>query len=132
MERNWTGTARLQSRAAGRSNCASRNDNDFNGRYPSIVKALAAMPDETVIDGEVVALDGEGRPSFSLLQNYGPGRSPLHYFIFDVLILGGRDVMGQPLMKRRELIEEQICGSWRNQSGILQSSKAAGRTSSIQ
>jgi len=33
----------------------SRNDNDFTGRYPGIVKALAAMPDETVIDGEVVA-----------------------------------------------------------------------------
>ncbi len=35
----------------------SRNDNDFTLRYPAIVKALAALPDETVIDGEVVALD---------------------------------------------------------------------------
>jgi ATP-dependent DNA ligase len=35
----------------------SRNDNDFNVHYPGIVKALAPMPDETVIDGEVVALD---------------------------------------------------------------------------
>jgi ATP-dependent DNA ligase len=35
----------------------SRNDNDFNSRYPGIVKALASMPDETVIDGQVVALD---------------------------------------------------------------------------
>ena len=35
----------------------SRNDKEFGGKYPAIVKALAAMPDETVIDGEVVALD---------------------------------------------------------------------------
>jgi ATP-dependent DNA ligase len=84
----------------------SRNDNDFNSRYPGIVKALASMPDETVIDGEVVALDPDGKPSFNLLQNCGPAGAPLHFFIFDVLVLKGKDVMGEPLIKRRELIEE--------------------------
>src|SRR5688572_5743265 len=48
----------------------SRNDNDFNVRYPGVVKALANMPSDTVIDGEVVAFDQEGRPSFNALQNY--------------------------------------------------------------
>ena len=66
------------------------------------------MPDETVIDGEVVALDEEGRPSFNTLQNYGSSGAPLHFFIFDVLVLKGRDVMGEPLMKRRGLIEKHI------------------------
>src|ERR1700685_4873087 len=59
----------------------SRNDNDFNSRYPGIVKALASMPDETVIDGEVVALDPAGRPSFNALQKHSSGTSALFYYV---------------------------------------------------
>jgi ATP-dependent DNA ligase len=70
------------------------------------VKALSTMPDETVIDGEVVAVDEEGRPSFHTLQNHSSG--DLHFFIFDLLILSGRDVMGEPLHIRRALIEEHV------------------------
>jgi ATP-dependent DNA ligase len=72
------------------------------------VKALTPLPDETIIDGEVVVLDSEGRPSFNTLQNYGSAGAPLHFFIFDLLLLRGRDVMGEPLMKRREMIERHI------------------------
>lgn len=86
----------------------SRNDNDFNARYPGIVKALAPMPDETVVDGEVVAFDENGKPSFNALQNYGSGGAPLYYFAFDVLILRGKNVMDQPLVKRRELLEKHV------------------------
>jgi bifunctional non-homologous end joining protein LigD len=85
----------------------SRNDKDFNTRYPGLVEALGSMPDETVFDGEVVALDEEGRPSFNALQNRGHGE-PLHFFIFDLLILNGRDVMAEPLVKRRDLIEKHV------------------------
>src|SRR5262245_64352998 len=45
----------------------SRNDNDFNPRYPAVVHGLARMPNETVIDGELVALDESARPSFNAL-----------------------------------------------------------------
>jgi bifunctional non-homologous end joining protein LigD len=86
----------------------SRNDNDLNGRYPAIVKALSAMPDETVIDGEVVALDEGGRPSFNLLQNYGSAGAPLIYYVFDVLILNERNVMSEPLVRRRELLRHEV------------------------
>jgi bifunctional non-homologous end joining protein LigD len=47
----------LAFKSGGKVRLRSRNDKDFNVRYPAIVAALAAMPDETVIDGEVVALD---------------------------------------------------------------------------
>jgi bifunctional non-homologous end joining protein LigD len=66
------------------------------------------MPDETVIDGEVVALDAEGRPSFNTLQNYGSFGAPPHFFIFDLLALKSKDDMGEPLTKRRELIETRL------------------------
>ena len=54
----------------------SRNDNDFNVRYPAVVEALTRLPENTVIDGEVVAFDQEGRPSFNALQNYGSALRP--------------------------------------------------------
>ena len=76
---------------SGRVHLRSRNDKDFNAKYPAIVQALAAMPDETVIDGEVVALES-GRPSFSALQN-GSATAPLIYYVFDVMILAGTNVM---------------------------------------
>jgi bifunctional non-homologous end joining protein LigD len=79
----------LAIKTGGEVHLRSRNDNDFNARYPGIVKALRHMPDETVIDGEVVALDEGGRPSFDSLQNYSSTGAPLHFFIFDVLILKG-------------------------------------------
>src|SRR4051812_46807316 len=70
-------------RWGGKVHLRSRNDNDFTGRYPSIAKALAKMPDETVIDREVVALGDDGKPSFNLLQNYGSSKAPLLFHVFD-------------------------------------------------
>jgi ATP-dependent DNA ligase len=71
-------------KTGGRIHLRSRNDKDFNARYPAIVHALAAMPDETVIDGEIVALDLSGRPSFNALQNYET--ATLIYYVFDVIL----------------------------------------------
>ena len=95
-------------KSGGRVQLRSRNDKDFGGKYPAIVKALAAMPDETVIDGEVVALDPAGRPSFNALQNYGSSAIPLFYYVFDVLILAGEDITSEPLARRRERLQTQV------------------------
>jgi bifunctional non-homologous end joining protein LigD len=86
----------------------SRNDNDFSGRYPGVVKGLAKMPDNTVIDGEVIAFDDDGRPSFNALQNYGSAPAPVIYYVFDVMVLAGRDVMREPLERRREMLEQKV------------------------
>jgi DNA ligase D-like protein (predicted ligase) len=86
----------------------SRNDNDFSVRYAAVIKGLAKLPDETVIDGEVIALDEEGRPSFNILQNHGSSNAPVLYFVFDVMVLAGRDVMHEPLAVRRDLLEKKV------------------------
>ena len=86
----------------------SRNDHDFSLRYSGVVKGLAKLPDETVIDGEVIALDDDGRPSFNILQSHGSSTGQVLYFVFDVMVLAGRDVMQEPLAVRRELLEKKI------------------------
>jgi DNA ligase D-like protein (predicted ligase) len=86
----------------------SRNDNGFNARYPAVVEALAGLPDNTVIDGEIVAFDEEGRPSFNALQNYGSAPAAVVYYAFDVMVLAGQDVMREPLQQRRALLEKKV------------------------
>src|SRR4051794_16109887 len=86
----------------------SRNDNDFNLRYPTITKALSALPNETLVDGEIVAFDESGKPSFNTLQNQGSSGVPLLYFIFDVMMLSGRDLTKLPLEARQNILETKI------------------------
>ena len=95
-------------KSGGKVHFRSRNNKDFNGRYPGIVKALSAMPDETVIDGEVVALDESGRPSFNSLQNYASGRTPILYYVFDVMMLSGEELVSESLMSRREVLQSHV------------------------
>jgi len=56
-ESKLDGYRALGIKSGGKVQLRSRNDNDFSARYPGIAKALMAMPDQTVIDGEVVALN---------------------------------------------------------------------------
>ena len=53
----FDGYRALAFKSGGKVHLRSRNDNDFNVRYPAITQALASLPDETVVDSEIVALD---------------------------------------------------------------------------
>src|SRR6185437_8712561 len=111
---HWTyeikldGYRALAFKKAGKVHLRSRNDNDFNARYPGIVQALAPLPNDTLVDGEVVALDDDGKPSFNTLQNYGSAGVPLHFYVFDLLVLEARDVTTESLETRRALLEKRV------------------------
>ena len=95
-------------KAGGKLHLRSRNNNDFTVRYAGVLKGLAKLPNETVIDGEIVAFDADGRPSFNALQNQGSTETAIIYFVFDLMVLAGRDVRAEPLNVRRELLERKV------------------------
>jgi DNA ligase D-like protein (predicted ligase) len=82
----------------------SRRRKSFDQQYPQIVEALADLPDGTVIDGEIVALDDTARPQFNLLQNYRSEARRIRYFVFDLLCYENRDTTSLPLVERRKLL----------------------------
>jgi len=86
----------------------SRNQKDFARRFPEVAKAVAELPSDTVIDGELVALDENGRPSFDLLEGFGRGAPLVVLYTFDLLMLRGRDVRLCPLEERREQLREIV------------------------
>src|SRR6266446_9527498 len=82
----------------------SRKHKNFNKRFPRIAEALGDLPADTVIDGEVVALNESGRPDFHGLQHFTAEASRIRYFVFDLLVLNGRDLTSLPLIERRKLL----------------------------
>jgi len=97
----------------GRVSLFSRRRKSFDHHYPLIVEALADLPEGTVVDGEIVALDESGRPNFNLLQNFRSEASRIHYFIFDLPICNDRDLTKLSLVERGELLKSLKLGSGR-------------------
>src|SRR4029077_7531174 len=85
----------------------SRNEKTLDSRFPDIVNAMKNLPvRECVIDGEIVALDEEGRSSFQLLQalEMEGRKSPLRFYVFDLLQLDGKSLLQLPLEERKQLL----------------------------
>jgi bifunctional non-homologous end joining protein LigD len=92
----------------------SRNQNDLSRRFPEILEALKELPlRECVIDGEIVALDEEGRSSFQLLQalEMEGHKSPVYYYVFDLLQAEGKSLISLPLEQRKELLAAVCSGA---------------------
>jgi len=97
----------------GKVSLLSRNQNDLSARFPEIVDAVKNLPtDECVLDGEVVALDEQGRSSFQLLQarEMEGRKSPIYFYVFDLLQLDGKSFVSMPLEARKNVLEK-LCAS---------------------
>ena len=82
----------------------SRRRNVLNEKFGYIADALEKLSDETVLDGELVAMDEKGRSDFNLLQNFRSAQLKIHYYAFDVLVYKGKRLTERPLAERREIL----------------------------
>src|SRR5215510_4071096 len=82
----------------------SRRENLFTKQFPQIPQACERLPPNTLVDGEIVALDSSGRVSFNLLQHHRSKAHALVFYTFDVLVYRGRSVLDVPLYFRREVL----------------------------
>ena len=118
FEIKWDGVRAIAHSEPGRLHFHSRNLHDITPRYPELARLNRALSHHrAILDGEVVALDPEGRPNFGALQ----GRmhltaesavrrlareAPVTYMIFDLLWLDGHSLMGLPYTERRARLAE--------------------------
>lgn len=120
FEIKWDGYRAVAFIEDGRVRLVSRNQNDLTAQFselgslPQFVNAQRA-----ILDGEIVALDEEGRPSFSLMQQrtgFQPGKRrlarregvPVIYYAFDLLYLDGLDLRRVALEQRKQLLQDRI------------------------
>lgn len=114
FEIKWDGYRAVVFIENGKVRLVSRNQNELTGRYPELKDLPKSVKAKTaILDGEVVALDDQGRPSFSLMQQrtgFRPGGRrgaanadvPVLYYAFDLLYLDGYDLRKLPLEERKK------------------------------
>ena len=133
LERKFDGERCVATKRDGEVRLESRTGKDLTGTYPEITAAISAIrTKQLVLDGEVVAFDGEQTSFSRLQQRLGVRRPskeliksfPVVYCVFDLLEIGGKDLTDQPLEKRRERLEKavreraalQVSEAWRGDS----------------
>ena len=120
FEIKWDGYRAVAFIDGGKARLVSRNQNDLTGQYPELLELPTFVKARTaVLDGEVVALDDEGRSSFSLMQQRTGLRSagrrtapradiPIVYYLFDLFYLDGYDLRRVALEDRKAMLAKLI------------------------
>jgi DNA ligase D-like protein (predicted ligase) len=113
---------------AGRVRIISRNQKDLTVNYPAVARAGTKLKaTSAVLDGEVVALDRSGRPSFQALQHRSAHQDhAIAYYAFDALHVNGQDLTREPLERRRRRLPEIVANS-----GILMSAELPGTAADV-
>ena len=107
----------------------SRRGNDFTRKFARIMAHVSKIKETSfILDGEAVAVDEKGRPSFQMLQNRSslPAGWSLVYYAFDLLHLNGQDLKSHPLRERRAMLEKVL-----GNSGVMLSQSLPGTLSQI-
>src|SRR5919205_551379 len=109
FEVKWDGYRAIGRVSGGEATLTSRNGNDLTGRFANVARELpkALKTPDAVLDGEVCALDEQGRSSFSAMQQGKPG-TPIVYYVFDVLEIEGKPLLDRPLAERRERLDKLL------------------------
>ena len=109
-EVKWDGYRTLALKDGPRVRLFSRNLKDVTGAYPSVVRTLGELKaPSALVDGELVAIDEEGRPSFQALHHQSA--HTVVYYAFDLLQIAGRDLTREPLDLRRQLLAAAAQGT---------------------
>jgi bifunctional non-homologous end joining protein LigD len=104
FEMKWDGVRALAFVRGGELRLLTRNGNNMTARFPLLAGLAPAAGQDALLDGEVVALDPAGRPSFQLLQQRGQ-EATVVLMIFDLLHLGAESLLGLAYVDRRKRLE---------------------------
>jgi bifunctional non-homologous end joining protein LigD len=127
-EVKWDGYRVIAEKDGPRVLLISRNQKDLTRDYPGVAAQIARLrPRHVVMDGEIVALDARGRPSFQALQHRATGALAVVYYVFDLLALDREPWTDRPLEARRRRLASISAGS-----GILVSEPLPGTPEQIE
>ena len=127
-EIKWDGYRALALKDGATIRLMSRNQKNLTPDYPTVVAALKTIKEKAVLlDGEIVALDANGRPSFQALQHRSTQGLVLTYVAFDVLTIGQRSLLTEPLSVRRQRLGALLAGT-----PVLQSEPLPGNPEEIE
>ena len=105
FETKWDGFRLVTEKRGSTVRLWSRNGIDVTSRYAVLLPALQKIEGSCVIDGEICALDAQGRSRFQLLQNALNKKAKLLYVVFDAMFMGGKDIRQKPLLERKEILK---------------------------
>jgi bifunctional non-homologous end joining protein LigD len=110
FEIKWDGYRAIAELNGSKSRLYSRNGLSFEASYPIVFDELKKIKQKIVLDGEIVALDENGMPSFQLLQQYGQNSEStnLVYYVFDMLYVNSTSIETQPLTERKGLLKNLL------------------------
>ena len=107
FEIKWDGFRALAELRGSQVSIYSRNQLSFNERFPFLVRDLAQLNIDAVVDGEIVVLDKEGKSHFQMLQN-NQTEENIYFYVFDILFLKGRDLRSLPLVERKSILKSVL------------------------